>query len=260
MTPLDTAHAAMMAAPDDTTKRLRFYERVADSELFLVLDREPVNDNATPALFDVEAGKYALVFDGESRMTEFTQSPTPFLAASGRQICAMLVGQGIGLGLNLAVAPSSMLLPASAVDWLHQTLGTPPQSEQATPNAIFAPGNLPETLITALDEKLATMSGLAKHAYLAEIEYNDRPRTHVLGFIDAIPAAEPAIASAISEALTFSGIEAGSLDVIFVSAQNPLAAALAKSGLRFDLPQPAKPKITEIAAPGSDPNKPPILR
>ena len=38
-TPLDAAHAAMEAAPEDDAARLRFYERLADSELFLLLRR-----------------------------------------------------------------------------------------------------------------------------------------------------------------------------------------------------------------------------
>ncbi len=260
MTPLDTAQSAMDAAPEDTTKRMAFYERVADSELFLVLETEATNDKIQPALFPVEDEHYALVFDTEARMSEFTQAPTPFLAAAGRQITAMLAGQNIGLGINLAVAPSSMLLPANAVDWLHQTLGTTPEATEATPSAIYPPGQLPETLITALDTKLATMAGLAKFAYLAEIEYENRPRTHVMAFIDAIPDAEPAIASAISEALTFSGVEAGSLDVIFLSATNKLSGALAKNGLRFDLPNLPEQQTRTIEAPGSNPDKPPILR
>ena len=104
------------------------------------------------------------------------------------------------------------------------------------------------------------MAGLAKFAYLAEIEYENRPRTHVMAFIDAIPDAEPAIASAISEALTFSGVEAGSLDVIFLNATNKLSGALAKNGLRFDLPELPKQQTLTIEAPGSNPDKPPILR
>ncbi|MBR9863153.1 MAG: SseB family protein [Rhodobacteraceae bacterium] len=260
MTLLDTAHAAMEAAPDDTAKRMAFYERVADSELFLVLETEPVDDRVTPAVFEVEGARYALVFDSEDRMGEFTQSVTPFLAMAGRQIAALLAGQGVGLGVNLAVAPSSMLLPDTAVDWLNETLGTAPEAQEATPSAIFPPGTLPETLVTALDTKLATMAGLAKFAYLAQIEYENRPRSHVMAFIDAIPEAQSAIAAAISEALTFSGIEAGSLDVVFLNAQNPLSGALAKHGLRFDLPEPEQPKTRTIEAPGSNPDKPPILR
>ena len=40
-TALDLAHAAMDAAPEDNAARLRFYHRLADSELFLLLSAEP---------------------------------------------------------------------------------------------------------------------------------------------------------------------------------------------------------------------------
>ena len=69
--------------------------------------------------------------------------------------------------------------------------------------------------------------------------------------------AEVAIANAISETLIFSGIEAGSLDVMFLNSENPICAKLAKFGLRFDLPKLIKKG--QPAAPGSDPKNPPIL-
>ena len=47
MTPLDTAQSAMDAAPEDTTKRMAFYERVADSELFSCLKPKHERQNPT---------------------------------------------------------------------------------------------------------------------------------------------------------------------------------------------------------------------
>ena len=47
ITPLDSAHAAMQAAPDDDTARLRFYERLADGELFVLLSQEAADDVVT---------------------------------------------------------------------------------------------------------------------------------------------------------------------------------------------------------------------
>ena len=44
-TPLDLAHAATEAAPQDDAARLRFYERLADGELFLLLEAEPTDTN-----------------------------------------------------------------------------------------------------------------------------------------------------------------------------------------------------------------------
>ena len=82
----------------------------------------------------------------------------------------------------------------------------------------------------------------------------------MLAFVDALEGARDALASAVAEALTFSGIEAGALDVAFFSASDPITARLARVGLRIDLPQPPRPTPAQPQAPGSDPDTPPILR
>jgi hypothetical protein len=61
----------------------------------------------------------------------------------------------------------------------------------------------------------------------------------------------------VSEALAFSGIDAGTLDVSFHDAREPVVQKLERVGLRFDLPQLQDP--LSRAAPGSDPKKPPRL-
>ncbi len=260
MTPLDQAYAEMEASPDIDALRLRFYERLADSEMFLLLEAEPVDDIAKPIIFPVEDQQFALVFDSEERLVEFSKAPTPFVSLSGRMISGMLNGQGIGLGINLSVAPSSMLLPADAVNWLAKTLSVQPEQTQEKPVAVYAPSSVPEILIRSLDAKLAAMAGVAKAAYLAELAYEDAPRTHVIAFVEAIEDAQTAITSAVSEALTFSGIEAGTLDVMFLRASDPICAEFAKVALCFDLPELLEPKAREIVAPGSDPDKPPKLK
>ena len=82
---------------------------------------------------------------------------------------------------------------------------------------------------------------------------------HLLGFVGALPDAQGALAQAAGEALTFSGIEAGAMDVGFFDANDPITPRLARVGLRFDLPQPAIVDQVEFGAPGSDPAKPPKL-
>ena len=73
-----------------------------------------------------------------------------------------------------------------------------------------------------------------------------------------MPGSETALARAAGEALTFSGIEAGTMDVLFARSSDPLAAHLAKVGLRFDLPALHDPQAP--GAPGMAPNRPPILK
>ena len=260
MTPLDQAHAAMEATPEDDAARLRFYERLADAELFLLLSKEPEGESIAPELFDLSDHSFVLVFDTEERLAEFVGKPAPYAGMSGRVIASMLAGQNIGLGVNLEVAPSSILIPPDALAWLAETLTHAPNEVEATPAAFTAPSGLPENLIAALDQKLSTAAGLAKMAYLVGVSYDSGVSSHMLGFVDAIPNAQGALAKAVSEALTFSGIEAGALDVGFFEASDPVAAQLARVGLRFDLPDPPKAQEYVPVTPGSDPDNPPNLR
>ena len=69
-----------------------------------------------------------------------------------------------------------------------------------------------------------------------------------------------ALATAVSEVLSFSGLEAAALDVAFFRAEDPAAARLARVGLRFELPKPEPMAQTPGHAPGLNPDKPPRLR
>ncbi len=260
MTALDTAYDAMAAAPEDDAARLRFYERVADGELFLLLETEADDDAVTPKVFDLEDGPVVLAFDREDRLAAFVGRPSPYAALPGRVIAVELAGQGIGLGLNLGVAPSSFLIPAEAVDWFAMTLGHAPVQVEAKPLGFHAPGGLPEALISGLDAKLARAGGLAVTALLAGVTYEGGRRGHLLVFVGAAPGAEAALARAAAEALTFSGVEAGEMDVAFLAADDPALGAMARVALRFDLPQVVQSEKGVAPAPGSDPSRPPILR
>jgi hypothetical protein len=113
-------------------------------------------------------------------------------------------------------------------------------------------------LLSGLDAKLGLMAGLAPVAYLVSVSYEGGGRTHLLAFVDAVPGAEPDLARAVGEALTFSGLEAGSIDLAFPSASDPLSASLARHGLKIQLPVPAENQGSAVGAPGAD--LPPRLR
>lgn len=260
MTVLDTAYAAMTAKTEDDTARLRFYERLADGEMILLLDTESVGGQIAPRVFDLEGGPVVLIFDTEERLAAFTGIPAPYAALPGRVIAAQLAGQGIGLGINLGVAPSSMLLPPEAVDWLAATLDHAVEETEARPKAFHSPAGLPEALLSGLDAKLARAGGLADFALLAAVTYSGGRKGHMLAFVDAVAGAEPALARASAEALRFSGIDAGEMDVAFLPATDPAMLAMARVALRFDLPKPVTEAPAAPQAPGSDPNRPPILR
>ncbi|MBC2835459.1 SseB family protein [Paragemmobacter straminiformis] len=258
MTPLDAALADMLAHPSDDAARLRFYRTLADAELFLLLQAEASEDTVIPRVFGLEDGPVLLAFDLEERLAAFAEGPAPYAALPGRIIAAQLAGQETGLGLNLGSDPS-LILPAEAMDWLAATLSGGPTETTATPVAFAAP-KAPERLIAALSEKLARAGGLARSAHLAAVDYSDGRRSHMLAFLDASPAAHDALARAASEALTFSGLDAGEMDVTFLAATDPAATALLRAALRFDLPEPLRTEPIAPAAPGMDPDRPPRLR
>lgn len=256
---LDQAWRDCEAAPEDTAKRLRYYGRLLESELVLLLEHEPVGEHIQPKVFDLEDGRIVLVFDSEERLTEFTGLPSPYAAMSGRALVEMLAGQALGLGLNLGVAPSSRLLPPEILDWLAQMVAERPEELTSHAVALHPPKGLPEALLLALDQKLARMEGLARMAYLTGVEYDNGTRGHMLAFIDPAPDSEAALARAVQAALGFSGVEAGMLDVTFLPADAPRAAEFARVGLQFDLPQPPESQVADNL-PGSDPDRPPRLR
>ncbi|MEP5731731.1 MAG: SseB family protein [Sulfitobacter sp.] len=257
LTPLDDAHAAMHAAPLDDAARLRFYERIADVELFLLLEDEPIDDQVSPVV--LEEG-YVVVFDRAERLAAYVGEPAPYVALSGRAIAGMLEGQDLGLAVNIGVAPSEILLPAGAVAWLRDTLAHRADAVDARIERVVPPKGLPETLIAAIDAKLATATAMAAGAYLVGVEYPGGGKGHLLAFVGAMPRAQDALVRAASEALTFSGIEAGAMDVGFFAPNDPAVAKFAKVGLRFDLPQGEGLQHTPRMPPGSDPSKPPILK
>jgi SseB protein N-terminal domain len=257
LTLLDAAHAAVSADPGNEALRLRFFERLADGEMVILLEREATGASLEPKVFELEDGPVVLVFDREERLASFTGGIAPYAALPGRVIAGLLKGQGIGLGVNLGVAPSSMLLPPEALDWLAETLDEAPQEVEAVPER-FLPPSVPEAVLSALDTKLARTGGLAAAAVLAGVVYRDGRQGHLLAILDPAGGAEGAMARAMGEALVFSGVEAGELDVVFLASASPAAEAMARVGLRFDLPAPERP--AEPAAPGMDPSRPPKLR
>lgn len=275
MTPLDHAHADMMENEDDDATRLKFYQRLADTTLFLLLRSEPTGEVLDPEILEVDnrdtanIDRFALVFDTEERLGSFAASykndALPYAALPGRVIAQSLAGQGVGLAVNLDVAVSSITLPAQAMDWLADTLAVNPEAGERTLIAIAPPFGLPDGLIEGLEEKLVSAAGLASHAVFVKGNYSDDSEGWLLAFIDAKPDAEQALARATHEALVFSGTDLASVDVAFFASNDPICEHLDHMGLRYEFPDPEAGERDEDgyeethAGPGTDPDNPPIL-
>lgn len=266
MSDLDRAHDAMAAAPDDALPRLRFYEALAGAELTLLLAGEPApGADPVPALFDTGDGRFALAFDSDERLASFAEGPAAYAALPGRALLGMISGQGIGLGLNLGVAPSAFLMPAGAVDWLagilapagpHRPLAVADLAERLRPPALDA------ALVAALGRKLGESAGPARFALLAGTDGGGGLAAHVLAVVGVPAGAEAPLAQAISEAMVFAGGEPSALDVMFLTDADPLVARMGRFALRFDPPPESDPAPgpPKPAPPGSDPARPPRLR
>ncbi|GAB4261896.1 MAG: SseB family protein [Pararhodobacter sp.] len=264
-TDLDRSMQRMAASPDDTQARLGFHGELSRAELFVLLETEVTGDALEPRVFDLSDGKTVLAFDSEARLAEFAGQAAAYAALPGRVLVAMMAEaeQPLSLLIN-PDAEHAALLPPEALRWLVQTLDTPaPDEARATPEAFGAP-DLPQSvlalLVPALERRLSGMPGLAR-AVLVAVRWQGGGQGHALALSGLPEAAQPPVARAVSEALALSGLEAGTLDVIF-----PPEAAMARlSALGLVLApapfvMPEDQVLTPGANPGLDPTRPPKLR
>jgi hypothetical protein len=262
MTPLDLAHADITARPLDDAARLRFYGLLADAELIVLVSGESGEAALTPRQFDLEDGPVILVFDTEDRLTDFTGEVAPYLAMPGRLVMGQLAGQGVGLGLNLGVAPSAILLPPQVVDWLAETVSSAADYVVAArPVQFHPPVDFPLTTLAALDRSFDRIAGMADYALLSLAENGQCQTRPLLAVIGADPARHDVLARMISETVAFSGQPDWMPDVVFLGDADTLVASMVDVAHRFDMPtkNPTAPNSAP-AAPGMDPARPPILR
>ena len=258
-TAIDRAFRAMEAAPGDERARARFHERLLDAELRLLLAEEPETDESLrPRIFDLPEGRFVLAFDSDERLAAFLAEPMPSALLAGRGLVAMIAGHGLGIGLNLGEAVSATLLPAAAVDWLGEmALGAPERREHAA-RRLGPPLGATPALIEALDRKLAAMAGVIGAAHLAGAEYSDGAAGLLLVLAGVPEGARDGVAAAIAETARLGGGE--TLDVTFLAESAPALALARRHGLTFELPAPETAEPAAPRAPGTDPDKPPILR
>ncbi len=259
-TPLDRAHAAMRANPEDDAARLRFYERLAEAELFLLLEREAEAGGVSPRLFPVDGTEFALVFDTEERLAEFAGATVHHVALSGRALMGMLAGEDIGVGINLDVAPSAFLMAPDAVDWLAVALAGAVRQTTERPLEIAPPFEVAPALLAGLGDKLALAAGMARAAWLARVSYAGGSRATLLAIVGVRDGAHEALCQAVSEAVVFCEGERSRIDLVFPDDDDPVVARLERVGLRISIPELAEPALPVPEAPGMDPEKPPKLR
>jgi hypothetical protein len=259
-TELDHAYEAMMRSPEDQTSQLAYYHRFADAELCLLLESDADGDRLTPAVFELAEGRFVLAFDSDDRLASFSDTPMPFVALPGRVIVAELARQAIGVGVNLGVSESAFLMPAGAVDWLADALAAAPREGMALPVSFAAVSTA--GLAGRLEEKLKGLGHLANAVWLAEARHADGRIAMAVVFADARPEAEAALAKTAGEVVQFAGFDPAGVDVLFLNGDQVERSELSRVGQRVVISAPKAVEAIRVAplAPGSDPDKPPILR
>ncbi|MGB1234894.1 MAG: SseB family protein [Planktomarina sp.] len=253
-TALDRAFLALESDPDDTTARLRYFERVMDAEVFVPMAGG--NEEAVTPVSEVMDGvEYVLAFDLEQHLADDAGGLMDYFTVSGRGLVEMLVGQGAGVLLNKGQRSENAVAPET-IEWLAQMSGVTPDMVDDTPEELLPPLGLDEGLILALDAKFSTMRGLASHATLVMARYADDRKQPLVGVFGALEDAQPDIARAVTEAAQFSGAELDAVDLVFLPTDHAVAGKMDAVGLKFQIP---RAEVPQQVAPGSDPAKPPRL-
>lgn len=256
---LDAAQAAMLAG--DEPEARAFYRLLADAPLCLLLAAPAEGDQLQPQVFDLSDGPVILAFDSEERLAAFQDGPQPYAVLPGRVIAQAVAGQGVSLGLNLGTsAESETLLPPEVLAHLLALLDVSSDVTEGQARC-FEPPQVPLAAQGAIAAAVQAAAGLVAGAVLAGVVYDSGARGHILALIGAKAAAEPALAQAMAEALSFAGLEAAALDVVFLNPEDPALRRIAAVGHAFDIAPPAMPEAPMAPrAPGSDPDRPPRLR
>lgn len=251
MTPLDqlcTEPFHTLSAP----LRAGVLGRLANTQIFVALSRESEGERVDVLTFDLAGVRTAICADSEDRLTDFFAGPVAYAAMPGRVLARLLREQGAGLMVN-AGAGSEMLLNESMLEWLENALSRAPVAELATAQLHAPSPAMVAALAEPLAGRLADMAGLIRGGSLVGARHADGSDGHLVVITGAAPDVQARIAKAIGEMIAFLPPLPQDCDVAFDLAVPPQA-------LQLHISQVQRSQPATRSAPGSDPDKPPILR
>ncbi len=251
-TPLDQAHRLSEVAGTDEA-RMRFYDRLLAAELWVLLD----DAGAAFRVFPLEDGPVVLAFDLPERLAEFTGGAETAIL-SGRTLVQELSGKGVGLGLNLGVAPSSELLDGGAVDWLAAQTAAPDAPADLRIEDLRPASSLTEDLVASLGEKSLSFVGLCRSIHIADARLEGGTNALLLAVIDPIEGAASTVAGGLVETIRLTASLPTEPVILPLASAAPLFQRLSPVSLKIEIPEPQTPE--PLAPPGSNPAKPPRLR
>lgn len=245
----DLCHVPFHDAP--SADRARILSQLADTALFVTLEREPADDAADIRLVDGGGFQLAVASDSDEKLAAFWQGPVAYAEIPGRVLAALLAKDGAALLVNPGSA-SEMLLDPETLTWLGQSLENKPQTETGAflPSLSSPDPEAVAALAEPLAQRVRGMYGLVEAIALVGASWPDRTG-HLLLLRGTPVNRQEAVAKAISEVLAFLPPVEGGIDIAFA---DPL---LPEGTLVIEVPEPAPPEPETVQR---DPNAPPRLK
>jgi len=250
-TPLDLAFERARNDPEETAG---FYDALFAATVFLPIDRaydddgnesEAAASSIEPIFYEVEDAPTILIFDTEERLAIWTDEPIDYVGLTGRQLFEMFDG-GQQVALNIGVAPSSIVIPAEMVTWLHERAAEAGESDEipvGTALEVTAPPHLDTEVIARIAARIAGLRREIDEAVFfslgTDAGQDEAERRVVLGV--AVSQQGLRDAEAVAEALAetargaFDGMRP--VEVALLSANSPLMEKARSVGLNLPVVQ-----------------------
>ncbi len=248
-TPLDRAHAAMTAAPDDEAPRRAYLALLAGHELLIALRDDGAKGAVEPESVEIEGTTFVIAHDGDARLAAGRQGAVARLAATGAEIARLLAPEGLGLILNPGAPEVAFVLDPEGVRWLAAEAGDPPRTQERPLGAFGPPAIASPAALAALDARLAEAGALVRRAALAGARDAEGLPTLVLALAGVPAEAEAGLAEGLGALLRLAGAQGARADILFLPEAGPEFAAIAAAGLVFEPPAPAAPAPPGTAGP-----------
>lgn len=257
---LDTAYANMQNPDGDETAELRFYETFCDCVLTVLIVEDEAQDKIQFDIFETSQGALVLAFDSEDRMAEFIEKPTGFINMPGRELLQMLSDQQLGIGLNLAVAPSSQILEKATLDWVRDVIGSESMVKMDKISSLKPATNISPSLSQNLAMRLQAFYGFVESVLICDVTYEDGYAGTAFFVLNCDPDTEANLFAMLMETQRFSSRDDSEIAIQFIQTNSPNIDDIRAVAQEVKpLPRSAK-SISTPKAPGRDPAKPPKLR
>lgn len=196
-----------------------------------------------PLVYEVEGNETLLLFDTEERLARWASEPMNYVGIPGSTFFKMFQGE-LQVAVNLAVAPSSVMIPADVVSWLHERAEAAVESEEVpagTGMDVTAPPELSPESIGRITARLAGLRREVHEAIIFSLAIDaaeeESIRRVVLGISLTVGGIEDAdaIATSLAETATaaFNGERA--FEVALLDPESPLMTAARKVGVKLPI-------------------------